>query len=503
MRKFLFCLACLMLLMTASALADTYTFNEIYASVDIPNDYEVVLTPYNLSSNASWMETQGMDYDATLNEFEAEGILLKAYDAENNRIFVLTALNDLDGQTYFDLNNQDESMRKEFRTNHTNGIGYSTLGYAYSSAKWANYKGTTLRFLQTKYTLRQEGEQVCSGYQRRTIRNGYTITLDMQVRGRAAKDTDNTALEKIMKTFAFSQILPMPEVPVKLTVSSTPPTETNDDTFTIKGTTGKNAKVNVTVISLGSGGSKNYNVIASGSGVFSVKVTLPGQGVYSVTLTSETEGAKVAQRLYSVTYRKGMLPVDVTLSPGEDLGDSTTISGSTVRGASIQLSVSGPITYNKKTTNSNFKFTVDTSAAGTYQFVLAVTKKGLEDRVFTYTASRTYSEVEMNSKLRSSAKKVTYAQLTKNVAEGKAVSFSSYITAINPSINEWVLTVATTKSGNTYKNSVYVICKEEPSFSENDKIKVIGTYSGKYSVLDADGNIKTYPRVDAIIVEAD
>ncbi|MBR1584690.1 MAG: hypothetical protein IJ662_04045 [Clostridia bacterium] len=502
MRKFVFCLICLALLFTASALAETYSFNEINASVDIPKDYEVVLTPFNLSANAAWMERHGMDYDATLNEFEAEGILLQAYDAENNRVFVLSALADLDGQTYFDLNNQDEAMRKEFRTNHTNGIGYSTLGYSYSSAKWVNYKGTTLRFLQTKYSLRQDGQQVCTGYQRRTIRNGYTITLDMQVRDRAAKEADNTALEKIMKTFTFSQILPMPEVPVKLSISSAPPTETNEDTFTIKGTTGKNANVTATVVSLGSGGSKNYNVTAGKNGAFSIKVTLPAQGVYSVTLTSEAEGAKTAQRLYSVTFRQGMLPVDITLSPNAVLSDSTVISGSTIGGAKTQLSVSGPVNFSKTSTSKTFKFTVDTSAPGTYQFVLAVTKKGLEERVFTYTGTRTYTDAELEARMRSSAKKVTYAQLSKNIAEGKTVTFTGYLTAINPSIDEWVLTVAMTKSGSSYKNSVYVISKTQPQFVVDDQVKLYGTYSGKYSVLDADGNVKTYPRVDAILIEA-
>lgn len=496
MRKLFFVGFCLLLLLAAPAMAEVYTFNDVRVMLDIPADYEVVLTPYNLSAHASWMSSHSMDYDATLNEFEAEGILLKAYDAENNRTFVLSALKDLDGQTYFDLNRQDETMRKEYRTGHTNGVGYSTLGYSYSSAKWATYKGTVLRFLQTKYSLRQEGKQVCTGYQRRTIRNGYTITLDMQVRDRAAKDADNKALEKIMKTFAFSEILPMPPAQAKLTLSSPPPTETNEDTFTIKGKAAKNAAVTATVLSLGNNGSKTYNTTASKSGSFSMKITLPSQGVYSVTLATEGEGTQRTQRLYSVTYRQGMLPVDVSLSPGPVLTDSTVISGTTIGGAKTQLSVSGPITYNKTGTSKNFKFTVDTSKEGTYQFVLAVTKKGLEERVFTYTATREYSDTERESKARSSAKKVTYADLSKNMAEGKVVTFSGYVASVNPSINEWVITVAMAKSGSGYKSFVYVISTTEPKLTVDDKVKIYGTFSGRYSVLDANGAVKTYPRID-------
>ena len=151
MRKLWLSLACLLLILITPALADTYSFEEIHANVNIPGDYEVVLTPYNLSNHTAWLSDQGLDYDALMNAFEAEGILLQAYDAENNRTLVVTAMKDLDAQTYFDLNNQDEDMRREYRVSHTNGSAYGILGYSYSVSKWRNYGGNVLRFLQTKY----------------------------------------------------------------------------------------------------------------------------------------------------------------------------------------------------------------------------------------------------------------------------------------------------------------------------------------------------------------
>ena len=301
LRKLLLSLALLALLMAAPALAETYAFPEICASVTLPdNTYELVLTPGNLNEHTAYLAAQNMDYDATLNAFETDGVLLKALDTDNNRTLVITALQDVDAQTYFDLNNQDEDMRREFRVSHTDGSVYGVLGYSYSSAAWKNYGGTTLRFLQTKYSLHQEGQQVCTGYQRRTIRNGYTITLDMQVTGRNAKDTDNAALEKIMKGFGFSQILEMPDLPIKLALSSPPPTETNSDTFTITGSTEKNAVVTATLFSLTSSASKSFNVSAGSSGDFKLKITLPSQGVYSLTLTAQTPGTIPAQRIFAV-----------------------------------------------------------------------------------------------------------------------------------------------------------------------------------------------------------
>lgn len=490
------------LLIAASAVAETYTFGDIRAQVEIPGDYETVLTPYNLSANTDWIAAQGLDYDALSNTFETEGILLQAIDEETNRTLVITALRDVDGQTYFDLNNQDEDMRKEFRTSHTNGTSsYAVLGYTYSSAKWANYGKTNLRFLQTKYTLRQDGEMICSGYQRRTIRNGYTITLDMQVRDRAAKDADNTALEKIMKSFTFTEILPMPALPIKLTVSSAPPSETNEDTFTIKGTTLRKATVTATVFSLGTAGGQTYTETANGSGGFSLKVTLPSQGVYSVTLTAEAEGSITAQRLYSVTYQKGMLPVEVSVAPSDVLGDETVISGTSIDGAKIQLSISGPVTYSKTVTGNKFNFKVDTSAEGTYQFLLSVNKKGLQERVFSYTGVRSYSDGERADKIRSTAKKMTYDNLPKTENKGKTVVLTGYLTSSEKKINEWVVTLAMSKNANGYKEIVYLICQEEPAFAVGAEVKVYGTASGTFSEISEDGNIKSYPRVDAAFID--
>ena len=496
-------MALLLLLAVSSALAETYTFGNIKASVTVPADFSVVLTPYNLSANTDWITAQGMDFDALSNSFEDEGILLKAFDEKNNRTLVITAVRDTDAQTYFDLNNQDEDMRKEFRLSHNNGTAYGILGYSYSSAKWANYGKNAMRFLQTEYTLRQDGQLVCSGYQRRTIRNGYTITLDMQVRDRSAKSADNSALESIMKTFTFDEILPMPALPIKLAVSSAPPTETNEGTFTVKGTTAKKATVTVTAFSLGSSGGKTFTATANNSGAFSIKVTLPAQGIYSVTLTSEKEGDITAQRIYSVKFEQGLLPVDVTVIPPETLADQTTISGTTIAGASIQLSISGPITYNRTVTGSKFNFKVDTSAEGTYVFGLTINKKGLQERRFTYTCTRSYSDTEREEKLRSTAKKMTYANLPKTENKGKMVVETGYLTGdVTQSIDEWVATFALTRTNNgNYKDIVYLICSEEPDFDADTQVKVYGQAAGTYSVLNDDGSIKSYPRIDVAFID--
>lgn len=496
-------IAALFAALPAWALAQNYSFGDVRAEVDIPADYETVVTPYNLSSHGDWLAAQGMDAEAAQKAFEAEGVLLKAIDADTGRTLVITALRDVDAQTYFDLNLQDEDMRKEFRLSHTNGSTYAVLGYAYSSAQWANYGENALRFLRTEYSLRQEGQLICTGYQRRTIRNGYTITLDMQVTGRQAKESDNKALEAVMKTWRFTEVLPMPALPIKLTLSSAPPAETNEDTFVIKGTTQKKATVTATLFSLGNAKGQSYTAAANNSGSFSLKIKLPSQGVYSLTLLAEAEGAIAAKRLYSVTFRQGILPVDVTSSPPASLADETLVSGATVAGAKIQLAVTGPVNYTRSTTGKSFSFKVDTSLEGTYQFVLSVRKKGLEERVFTYTATRAYSDAERSDRVKEQARNITYANLSKSEYQGRIAKETGYVLSVTHSINEWVVSLALkkTNSGN-YKDIVYLIAQEEPAVAEGDRVTVYGKTAGMYSVLNDEGNVKNYPRLDAYFFDA-
>ena len=243
--------------------------------------------------------------------------------------------------------------------------------------------------------------------------------------------------------------------------------------------------------------------MAGTDGAFSLKVTLPSQGVYSVTITAEAEGAITAQRIYAVTYQRGLLPVDLHVVPGETLGDTTTISGTTASGAKTTVSVNGPIITDKYSTKSNFNFSIDTSKEGTYTIVLTITKKGLDTRSFSYTATRAYTDVERIEKIKDQAKKIAYSNLKKDANQGKTVVQTGYITNISATIaNEWVITFALEKTSSSYKNIIYVIANEQPLFEVGDKVKLYGTISGTYSLLNENGDMKSYPRILAYLFEA-
>ncbi|MBR2054026.1 MAG: hypothetical protein IJ968_03925 [Clostridia bacterium] len=503
MRKFaLLFLVALLLSVAAVAAAEEYTFSEGLFSIELnPKDYDVVLTPYNLPAHREWIEEQGMDYDIEVRRFESESILLRAHDSKNGRIFVVTAVKNLDAEMYFDLNEQDDSMRKEFRQSHTNGSAYGILGYTYSSAAWQKYSNDVQRFLHSAYSLHQNGQLYCTGYQRRTIRNGYTITLDMQVYGHKANKNDEKELQTIMKSLRFTSILPMPELPIKLNFTSAPPQETSDDTFTIKGTSEKKAVVTATVMSFGSSNALTFRDTASNNGSFSMKVQLPSQGVYTITVTAEKEGCITAQRMFSVTYQKGMLSVNLTTIPGEFLTDETVITGSTEKYATTQVSMTGPIDYTKSSSSQNFSFKLDTSAEGNYLIIVKVTKKGMNEKVYTFNCTRTYTDVERTNRLKNDSKEFSYKDLSKSANKGKLCRQTGYVVELNETNGEWLMLFALGVKGDAYKDLCYVILEEEPSVAIGQQYTLYGIASETYSIMTEEGSIKMYPRIEGYYLE--
>lgn len=503
MRKWTFLFIVMLLLSVAVAAgAEEYSFTEGLFSIELnPKDYDVVLTPYNLPAHREWMEAQGMDYDVEVRRFESESILLRAHDSKNDRIFVVNAVKNLDAEMYFDLNEQNDSMRKEFRQSHTNGSAYGILGYTYTSAAWQKYKNDVQRFLHTAYSLNQNGQLHCTGYQRRTIRNGYTITLDMQVYGRKAGKNDEKALQTIMKSLRFTSILPMPELPIQLSFTSAPPQETSDDTFTIKGVSEKKAVVTATVMSFGSSSALTFRDTASSSGAFSMKVELPSQGVYTITVTAEKEGCITAQRMFSVTYQKGMISMSLTTIPGEFLTDETVIAGSTEKYATTQVSMTGPIDYTKTSTSQNFSFTLDTSAEGNYLIIVKVTKKGMNEKVYTFNCTRTYTDVERTSRLKNDSKAFAYKDLSKAANKGKLCRQEGYVVELNETNGEWLMLFAMGKKDDTYKDLCYVILEEAPNVVIGQQYTLYGMASETYSIMTEEGSIKMYPRIEGYYLE--
>lgn len=507
MRKWLFLLTLVLgVALCAFASGETITLSAIYATVEIDDSY-IILTPDNLDLHPEWLANRGTDKETLLADWTERGVLLQAWKPEGDACLEITAVQDEEAQRYFNIDAQTTATRSAYRTAHlknTRGDGWN-----YSSAEW---KKTTQygRFLMLRYK-RDTADGSVSGYARRTIRNGYTITLDYQAHGRGSKKADDTALNKIIGTWHFTQLLDQPaDAAAKVVITSRPPAETNTGKFTVKGTCDPSARLIGVVMRMSSPDPIVYEVTASKKGSFSMEVTLPEEGVWLMTMTAENGNVVTEELVFdTTTYQKTLLPVN--LSDGVDLdlaegavntlkSDQTVISGTTIKGVTVQCIVSGPETPEtlkqiKTNGTGAFSFKLDTSAEGDYDITLVFSKKGMSTRRFTLTAGRTLTEADIRSRAREEAVKPAYSTLTKKLDgyTGRTMVYNLYVQEIRQTGDEWLIFMAMTrtKSG-VYKNTVVVTTDQEPNFSVDSQQRMYGVCTGPYEVTTEESS-QSYP----------
>ena len=118
MRKMLLWLIVLVsLLLCTPALAEIYIIDDLYASIEIPDEY-IVLTEKNIASYAQWLEARGSSMEKTLNDFHARGVQLQAWSDDYDRCFELRANQNQRTELIFDVNEQSEAVRRDYRTSH-------------------------------------------------------------------------------------------------------------------------------------------------------------------------------------------------------------------------------------------------------------------------------------------------------------------------------------------------------------------------------------------------
>ncbi len=488
-------LACL-LAVCACACAQTFTFDDIAATLEIDDSY-ILLTPDNLDQHPEWVASEGSTPEELSAQWKADGTLLVADSSDSVTRFVLTAVQDEDATQYYDLDQQDTTCRGTFRKQHLKGTTYQEAGYTYQSAEWKKFS-TNGRFLTLKYKRTTEGGTY-RGYAYRTVRNGYTITLDYQVYGRSLKTADSKALDKIMSGFNFTSIAVKPSEAVgKVVFTSTPPSETNTGSFTVSGTGTAGLKVTGVMMRMSSNDKVMVEDTINKSGEFSLKMKLPSEGVWLMTVTVEN-GATVTQEevFETTTYESTLLPVNFDEEiPAQLTSDKLTITGKTISGVSIQCIVND--TYDKQVrTNNNgtFSFKIDTATEGDYEITITFQKKDFETRRYTFTANRTLTESDLRARYIEEAIKPAYSTLTKKLSgyTGRIMKYKLYAVKIAKEGEQWVITMAMdkTKKG-VYKNFVVVTTTEEPNFSMDSQQTMYGRCTGAYETTDGE-NAVTYP----------
>ncbi len=469
-----------LLLFALPAGAETYVFDKLYASVDIPQGY-VVITPDNVASNAEWLQARGISSEEAANDMLARGVLLQCWNAEGDTRLELTAVQNDHAQSVFDVNEQSSDVRAQYRLGHYPYNDYAAAGYEFSSADWKNTKEG--RFLVLRYVLRENGEIDHRGLMRRTIRNGYEITFDMQAYDRALTNKDNTALNNVWETFHFVEVKPLPAAAsAKVNISEAPPAETNEAEFNLAGTAAEGVKFSVVVMGLSYPEPMLTEAEVGASGKFKLPITLPKEGVFMVTVTAELNGEDVLELAYPVTYQRTLLTVNVTTTvPQQVTADEFTILGTSTPGATIQILVNDEAIDTKKVTAAGrFKVVLDTAVEGEYAVVLAFSKGGLADRRISYTFTRTWSQADMIKQLKSQAISPGYGTLKSKIDgyDGRIMGYKCYLVEATQAGDDWILKMALTKKGDTYSGIILVTTGEAPDVAVGTRVMMYGRCVG-------------------------
>ncbi len=514
MRKITFFLILIGLCFAAAlpGLCQVVPLDAISAQVEIPDKY-TVLTPDNMESHVEFLQSRGTSLEIELQSFQAEGVLLQAWSQDGKVCLQISALKDLDAQVYFDIDQQTPATRAKYRREHLDGEAFEALGISYDSAEWKN---TTAygRFLMLKYVERLGGKVDHRGFARRTIRNGYTITVDYQVYGRTISAKDNNALNEIMDTWRFTSVLPMPgagegnsstastTAGQKTEITAGPPKQTNSASFTVKGKTEPGAQISGSVIRMISNEYVPVSDTANKSGEFSLPVVLPQEGVYSMAFTITLNDVEIDNVSFqdTITYDKTLLPVSFDTSVPEELtANKLTISGVTDKGVLVECTVNGKTEQDKTGTSGKFSFTIDTSEEGNYSIDVSFTKDGLVSQKQSFFATRTWSDTEKEAIVKEEAIKPAHSTLTSKIKgyTGRIMGYTAYVTRIEKSGEDWLIYMAFRRIKSVYRDIIVVKTKEEPSLTVDTQVKMYGRCTGMMEVQD-DSGTEEYPAFDLL-----
>ncbi|MGI6214584.1 MAG: hypothetical protein ACOYIT_01670 [Christensenellales bacterium] len=504
MQKRIIALLCVLLFIPGIAVAKdgiSYSFDSILGSLTLPNGvYDTVVTKENAAQNEEFLKSFGFDPQA----FNLGSLLLVARDTKNDRLLVLSAEKDEEAKQYFNINEHTPNTRASYRRLHSASDRFEAVGYYYNSVEWKNFRNAG-RWLMLRYNYKEDGDVKYRGFQRRTIYNGFTISLDMRVLGgKQLKSADNTALNKVFNTFAFTETLPLPPLPVSFDEEVTAPSETAQDTFTMKGKTAGGANIKAVVGSFSTAETKVFETTAAKNGRYSLTITLPREDLYFMTLSVQAEGTLPLEKQYGITYRKGLMQVTIDNYPPKDLTqDSCVLSGTAEKGTSLELTVNGSTTSKKTGNNGKFSFTIDTSKEGLYDISLKLSKADYEDRTFSYQSERKLTAEERIANIKKSSLSPSYSTLKRNIDkfDGKMLRFEGYIISSEEKAGEWIMQFATQKSGDTYKNIILLASDSEAGYPLNTKLMVYGVLIGTTSTLNEQKQEIEYPKLQLAHIE--
>lgn len=504
MRKALFVLLTVMLAaLCLPAMAETMQFDTIHAVCEVSDDY-IILTPDNLDSHPEWVANQGVTKQEMLSEWASRGVLMQAWTRDQSACLEITAVKDEMAEQYFDIDQQSTKVRSSYRTQHLKGAQFKSEGYTYQEAEWkkTNQYG---RFLELKYK-RETGGETVRGYARRTIRNGYTITLDYQVYGRSLKSADNSALNKVIGTWKFTSVLAKPaDAVARVEITEFPPMETSTGKFSVEGTCDPGMHITAVLLRMSSTTPTLMDTTSSAKGKFSFDVKLPQEGVWMMSLTVANGDTVTEELVFDViTYQKDLLPINFSEDMPVDFnstalcqlpGGKLKISGTTLRNTKVQCLVGD---YSKQvTTNASgkFSFTVDLDVEGDYELVMVFQKKNYATRRLTAQVNRTFTEEDIRLNAKEEAVKPAYSTLTDKIRgyTGRTMVYNLHLISAEETEDGWRLKMAMRKLKSGYRDVLYVLCPENPGFAADSEHRMYGVCKGLIEVDE-----KEYPAFELL-----
>lgn len=509
MRKaVLLLLTALLVLGLSGALADTeYHFENVSATLSLGDSY-IVLTPDNLAAHQELLSKLNRSKEVVEADFAERGVLLQAWVQGLDACLEITAVQDDNARTYYDLDQQTAQVRSDYRNSIRKSQALKDAGYSIKSADWKRQTNGGL-FLMIKYK-RTTAEKVYWGYARTAVRNGYTFTLDYQVYDRGLKAKDLNAVNKVANTVSFTPLEGVPAtVSGSLSFSAAPPAETNTGVFEVEGKCTPGAHLIGVLMRPVSSTPTLVEATAKKNGTFKLPVTLPEEGVWVMTVTVEVDGQEIAWEYFEpTTFNKTMLPVQLDSPVPEQLsGNETVLTGKTSKNVTVQCIVmrGTETVFNKQIrTNGTGKFTfkIPTSVEADYDITLVFSRKNYITRRLTYQAKREMTEEDIRAQIRSEAVKPAYGTLVRKLDGyiGRKMVYKVYIADIQQSGDEWIVTGALKHTKKGYDNLIIITADEAPAFEIGVEKKMYGTCVGTHQV-QSEEDIVTYPCFDLLFWE--
>ena len=464
-----------------------------------------VVTPDTVENNMKWFAEESAEI--ARNNMLSEGALAIAFSSDGDSLRVFSS-EDGESALYYDIERYTTEMRSAIRADFLDRDAWALTGYRFTSAEWTNRDGQG-RILWMNYTLRYDDEIIARGLQAFTVRGGRRLTLQFRTTGKV-EAADETMFKNFVAGFVFPEAdaEEMRLLPVELTVTGGLPEETNQKKLTLRGKTEKKATVAASVVDADGNTTPCGSVAAGSDGAFRLTAELPGEGEWQLIVTATKDGYADSSLTSLLTCKYNMMPVNFTsYLSGDVYDDKLILSGKTLPSVKIQCIEGETNKTSHSDSSGNFSFTLDRGITGKRTVVLAMSKKGYNERRFVIEFNRCWAEGEYAQYLQNQAESLSYKNLVEKGDRfiGRIVCYDGTVEDISSSGARTYVRFA--RDGDKTAQLVAVLDGGEVSVAAGETARLYFRVTGEsytMSMLGTDGEVRDaeLPSVTLLSLEA-